>query len=256
MRRVRRIRVVRRRRRRGNATDAKPEISKNGSGVIYRAVAVENTDGGSLVKAEAAPVRRRPVLPINERYLASVTVGILGRPTFREWLCRVLNLTTGITLAFEREGPVTSTIIEEISYTGVVLVDGESGRQMALRAPVRNPDDALGGANVVLIADPADFKPPHQVSAVIGRHWSVLLVPSAENPLRLGRAIQNAAEGKSTIDAGMDPENIRIADELSARAILVRPSAAAYTCLSIADFRGSKSRPAHALISATERISP
>ena len=215
MRRVRRIRVVRRRRRVGGAPDPEPEKNKIESGSVYRAVAGEISDGISLVKAEAAPVRRRPVLPVNDQYLASVVVGVLGRPRFREWLCRILNLTTGITLAFECEGPVTAAIIEEISYTGVVLVDGESGRQMALRAPVRNPDDALGRANVVLIADPADFKPPHQVSAVIGRHWSVLLAPSAENPLRLGRAVQKAAEGKSTIDAGMDRANIRIADELS-----------------------------------------
>jgi hypothetical protein len=179
-------------------------------------VAGETLDSPNLVKAEAAPVRQRPTLPINDRYLASVVVGVLGRPRFREWLCRKLNLTTGVKLAFECEGPVTATIVEEISYTGVVLVDGESGRQMALRAPVRNPDDALSRVNVLLIADPDDFKPPHQVSAVIGRHWSVLLAPSAQNPLRLGRAIRKAAEGKSTIDAGMDPVNIRIADELSA----------------------------------------
>ncbi len=216
MRRVRRTRVVRRRRRPRGAPDAVHDHLNVESGGVYRAVDGESPDGLTVVKADAVPIRRRPILPIKEQYLASVMVGVLGRPRFREWLCRVLNLTTGITLAFEREGPVTAAIIEEIYCTGVVLVDGESGRQMALRAPVRNPDDALGRANVVLIADPADFKPPHQVSAVIGRHWSVLLAPSAENPLRLGRAVQKAAEGKSTIDTGMDPENIRIADELSA----------------------------------------
>jgi hypothetical protein len=170
LRRVRRIRVVRRRRRTGTAPDAEPRNPKIEPGSVYRAVAGETSDGISLVKAESAPTRRRAVLPISDKYLSSVVVGVLGRPRFREWLCRVLNLTTGVTLAFECEGPVTVPIIEEISYTGVVLVDKESGRQMALRAPVRNPDTALGRANVVLIADPADFKPPRQVSAVIGRH--------------------------------------------------------------------------------------
>jgi len=148
---------------------------------------------------------------------AAVEIGVLGRPRFREWLCAVLEHTPRIRLAFSAEGPVTTEIVADLTATGVVLVDGESGREMALRAPARNPDNALARVNVLLIADPADFKPPHQVAAVIGSHWSILLASSAENPLRLGRAIQKTAEGKSTIDSGMDQRMIRIADDLSAQ---------------------------------------
>lgn len=157
------------------------------------------------------------MLPVKELSRASVEVGVLGRPRFREWLCAALVHIPLVKLAFELEGPVTADLVAELSTTGVVLVDGESGRQMAFRAPVRNPDDALARVNVVLIADPADFKPPHQVAAVIGRHWSILLATTAENPLRLGRAIRKAADGRATIDAGIDPGMIRIADDLSAQ---------------------------------------
>ncbi|MDP6824450.1 MAG: hypothetical protein QF554_14280, partial [Dehalococcoidia bacterium] len=133
------------------------------------------------------------------------------------WLCAIIEHTSSVRLAFDREGPVTADLVAELSDTGVVLIDGESGRQLALRAPVRDPNNALARLNVVLIADPDDFKPPHPVSAVIGAHWSVLLAPSANNPLRLGRAVRKAAEGRSTIDAGMDQDMIRVADDLSAK---------------------------------------
>jgi len=83
LRRVRRIRVVRRRRRVGDISGTEPEISKIESGSVYRAVAGESSDEIPLVKAEVAPIRRRPVLPINEQHLASVVAGVFGRPRFR-----------------------------------------------------------------------------------------------------------------------------------------------------------------------------
>lgn len=220
MRRVRRIRVMRSRGRRRVASDSGQGGAQSvtpKSPALYVAVPGDGQNAPSVVKADASQARRRPLLPVHEVFRSSVEVGVLGRPRFREWLCAILERTTMVNLAFDREGPVTADLVAELSTTGVVLVDGESGRQMALRAPVRNPNDALARVNVLLIADPADFKPPHQVAAVIGSHWSLLLATSAENPLRLGRAIRKAAEGRSTIDAGIDPKMVRIADDLSVR---------------------------------------
>ncbi len=185
---------------------------------FYRAVPDNGQGGPTVIKAEgprAPQPRRRSVMPINEKYLSAVEVCVLGRPRFREWMNTILNQVPQINVAFESEGPVTGQLVSSLSATGVVLVDGESGRQMALKAPVRNPDDALGRVNVVLIADPANFKPPHPVAAVVGSHWSILLATSAENPLRLARAVNKAAEGRATTDSGIDPEMIRVANELS-----------------------------------------
>ena len=225
MRRVVRRRVVRRVRRRAVAPgpvrashEKSTAKSTAQTQTFYRAVPDDGNGGPSVVKADesrAPQARRRSVLPINEKYLSPVEVCVLGRPRFREWLNTILNQLPQINLTFESEGPVTGKLVSTLSATGVVLVDGESGRQLALKAPVRNPDDALGRVNVVLIADPDDFKPPHPVAAVIGDHWSILLTSRANNPLRLARAVSKAANGRSTIDAGLDPSMIRIANELS-----------------------------------------
>lgn len=226
MRRIVRKRVVRRVRRKQTApnvvSQAKQQpttASPSQSSSFYRAVPDDGNGGPTVIRADESrtPQPRRPsVMPINEKYLSAVEVCVLGRPGFRTWMHTILNQLPQIRLAFESEGPVTGNLVSTLSATGVVLVDGESGRQMALKAPVRNPDDALGRLNVVLIANSDDFKPPHPVAAVIGGHWSILLSSSAENPLRLARAVSKAAEGRATIDTGIERSMIRVANELSA----------------------------------------
>lgn len=209
--------MVSRRRVATNSGKGNALLAPSKTPTVYTAVPGGEHGAPGVVKADATQVRRRSVLPVSDEFLASVEVGILGKSGFREWLCAMLVNTPHVSLAFNHEGPVTADLIAELSATGVVLVDGESGREMALRAPSGMSEDAISRVNVILIADPANFKPPRQVAVVIGRHWSVLLATNAENPRRLGKAIRKAADGRSTIDPGIDPQMVRIANDLSAR---------------------------------------
>ena len=195
--------------------DPVSESEPSSGPALYMAIPGSNGQGPTVIVGDASKQRRPAVLPIINEPVADATVGVIGRPMFREQVHSILNLIPQVSLAFEHEGPVTHKMVSEHPSTGVVIVDSESGKQMARRAPVLNSGDVLSQVPVVLLADPAGFRPPNEVAVVIGRHWSVLLLTSAENPLRLSRTIQKAAAGKQTLDTGIDPRLIRMADELS-----------------------------------------
>ena len=240
--RVRRIRVVRRRRRSsgapGGEQDNRPETNVQANAAarafgsaqpstntappapagpsLYVAVPGNGQDAPGVVRVEANHEHRRAVLPIMGEPEQSNTIGVIGRPNFRNQLSAILKQTTQISVAFEKEGSVTPNLISEHPEVEIMLVDGESGQVMARRAPVMNREDVLAQVPVLLIADPEGFKPPNEIAVVVGGHWSVLLMTSAENPLRLTRAIRKAIAGKITLDAGIDKRLIRVANELSA----------------------------------------
>jgi len=89
----------------------------------------------------------------------SNTIGVIGRPNFRNQLSAILKQTTQISVAFEKEGSVTPNLISEHPEVEIMLVDGESGQVMARRAPVMNREDVLAQVPVLLIADPEGLSP-------------------------------------------------------------------------------------------------
>lgn len=161
----------------------------------------------------AAPVpRQTAVLPLYRA--GTTTVAVIGRAGFRVWICGLLAETPAIDVLFDRDGPVTGGLSRDPGTPQVVVIDGDTAHQLALRAPARDRVDVLAHLPVLLIADAADFEPPSQVGAVVGSRWSVLLASNAVIPRRLTRAIERAAGGARNIDPAIDKGLIRVVSDL------------------------------------------
>ncbi|MDA1256277.1 MAG: hypothetical protein O3C10_00300 [Chloroflexi bacterium] len=200
----------------GHLREDAPPNNFGGTG-LYVAVPGYGDQAPGMIRAEATMDRYRPVLPVLEGFLKSTDIGVVGGPVFQERLRTTLRAIPPFTLVFESAGPLTEELVADLGSESVVIVDGETGRQLALRAPGAIRGTLLNRIPILLVADSADFQPPREVAAVIGRNWSVLLTTSAQNPLRLGRTIRKISAGRSTIDTGIDPNMVRYDDELSDR---------------------------------------
>ncbi len=168
----------------------------------------------SATPARTAAPRAIPVLPIY-RDSVKTTVAVIGRPGFRQWLCGLLAGTSGIEVLFNRDGPVTNGLSNDPGKPRVVMIDGDTAHQLALRAPTRDRAEVLANLPVLLVADAYDFEPPGEVGAVVGERWSVLLASNAENMQRLARSIERAAAGHRNIDPGIDKGLIRVVSDLN-----------------------------------------
>ena len=168
----------------------------------------------SATPARTAAPRATPVLPIY-RDSVKTTVAVIGRPDFRQWLCGLLARTSGVEVLFNRDGPVTNGLSNDPGKPRVVMIDGDTAHQLALRAPTRDRAEVLANLPVLLVADASDFEPPGQVGAVVGERWSVLLASNAENMQRLARSIERAAAGRRNIDPGIDRDLIRVVSDLN-----------------------------------------
>ncbi len=187
---------------------------KNGPDAATAQAAEHTAVPAKQVENVAKAPRAAAVLPI-VRKTTPTTVAVIGSPSFRTWICGLLALRRAINVLFDRDGPVTGGLSRDPGTPKVVVIDGETGHQLAVRAPARDRVDVLANLPVLLIANAADFQPPNEVGAVIGRRWSVLLASNTEKTDRLVRSIQRAASGRTNIDPEIDKELIRVVSELN-----------------------------------------